>query len=212
MTNILFYGDSNTWGFDPATMRRYPYEVRWTTICAGLLGDAYNCIPSGINGRTTVFDNPQQGCRNGSRGLDYALQTNKPLDLFAVMLGTNDLYYTDAQGSAEGMERLIELVLSANERYHLTSPVFFSDPCILLISPIRLKGHVGGRADDIAESAKLSGLYRRIAEKHRLHFLDASLYAEPSDIDGIHLGADGHRALGEAVAGKIMRDCGPQEE
>lgn len=208
MTNILFYGDSNTWGFDPATMRRYPYEVRWTTVCAGLLGDAYNCIPSGINGRTTAFDNPQQGCRNGIRGLDYALQTNKPLDLFAVMLGTNDLYYTDAQGVAEGMERLIELVLSANERYHLTSPVFIADPGILLISPILLKGHVGGRPDDIAESAKLSGLYRRIAEKYQLQFMDASLYAEPSDIDGIHLGADGHRALGEAVAEKIRRDCG----
>ena len=124
MKSILFYGDSNTWGFDPGTTLRYPYSVRWTSICASLLGSGYNCIPAGMNGRTTVFDDPIKGSRNGIKGLDYELQTHKPLDLFAVMLGTNDLKYTDAEGSAAGMERLIELVMTANQRYNLSSPVF----------------------------------------------------------------------------------------
>ena len=205
--SILFYGDSNTWGFDPATTLRYPFPLRWTTVCASLLGDTYHCFPAGMNGRTTVFDDPVKGSRNGLKGLDYELQTHKPLDLFVVMLGTNDLKYTDADGSADGMERLIELVLTANERYRLSSPVFpamtaAKNP-ILLISPIRLRAHVGDRGDDISESARLSGLYRRIAEKHRLHFLDASLYAEPSDVDGVHLAVEGHRSLGRAIAETI---------
>ncbi|MCR5825843.1 MAG: arylesterase [Oscillospiraceae bacterium] len=203
MKNILFFGDSNTWGFDPSTTLRYPYQTRWTTACAGILGEDFNCIPAGLNGRTTVFDDPMKGCRNGTKGLDYELQTHKPLDLFVVMLGTNDLKHTDAQGTAEGMERLIKLVLSANERYNLSSPVFPAGPSVLLISPILLKAHVGDRDDDIAESARLSGLYQRIAENNRLYFLDASLYAEPSDIDGVHLGVEGHRALGEVIAEKI---------
>ena len=207
MKNILFYGDSNTWGFDPRTTLRYPYPVRWTSICAALLGSGYNCIPAGMNGRTTVFDDPLKGSRNGIRGLDYELQTHKPLDLFVVMLGTNDLKYTDAEGSAAGMERLIELVMTVNRRYDLSSPVFSRNGApgraVLLISPIRLGSHAGDRPNGGADSARLSDLYRKIAEKNRLHFLDAALYAEPSEVDGVHLGVEGHRSLGAAVAEKI---------
>lgn len=203
MKSILFYGDSNTWGFDPGSTLRYPYHLRWTTICASILGSHYNCIPAGMNGRTTAFDDPVKGCRNGMKGLDYELQTHKPLDLFVVMLGTNDLKYTNAEGSAAGMKQLIELVLSANERYHLSSPVFPSGQSILLISPILLKAHVGERTDDMVEAERLAGFYRDIAEKHRIHFLNAALYAVPSSIDGVHLGVEGHKLLGEAIAEKI---------
>ena len=206
MIEILFYGDSNTWGYDPRTALRYPRHLRWTNICARLLGSGYNCVSAGMNGRTTVFDDPVKGSRNGLRGIYYELQTHKPLDLVAVMLGTNDLKYTDAEGTAEGMERLVKLIVTANERYSFSSPVFpdtEGKSPVLLISPILLKAHVGERGDDVAQSKRLSGLYRQIAERHRLHFLDAALYAEPSDIDGIHLGADGHGKLGEAIAENI---------
>ena len=253
MKNILFYGDSNTWGFDPGTTLRYPYQNRWTSVCAAVLGDGYNCIPAGMNGRTTVFDDPLKGSRNGSKGLDYELQTHKPLDMFVVMLGTNDLKYTDAKGSAAGMEELVKLVLSANERYNLSSPVFpgecslaVTDPgggyCsggdhtakadealmtdfsaaaeppadtevyadalkknpILLISPPTLKAHVGSLGNDIAESEKFADFYRNISEKCRLHFLDAAHFVEASDIDGVHLGAEGHKILGKVVAEKVL--------
>lgn len=201
--NILLYGDSNTWGYDPRDGSRYPFRLRWTSVCAALLGEAYCCIPAGMNGRTTDFDDPLKGARNGLRGVDYELQTHKPLDLMVIMLGTNDLKYTDAAGSAAGMERLVERVLSVNERFHLSSPVFPGGSQLLLVSPILLDAPVGARADCIAESARLSELYRSIAERHRLHFLDAARYADPSEADGVHLDADGHRKLGAAIAAKI---------
>ena len=203
MKNILFYGDSNTWGFDPCTTLRYPCHSRWTTVCAALLGDGFQCIPAGMNGRTTAFDDPMKGARNGIKGLDYELQTHKPLDLFVVMLGTNDLKYTNAQGSADGMERLIELVTTANQRYSLSSPVFPDGASILLVSPVLLNAHVGEREDDIEESARLSEIYQKIADKYHVHFLDAALYAAPSEIDGVHLDVDGHKKLGTAIAEKI---------
>ena len=205
MRNILFYGDSNTWGFDPETGLRYPWPLRWTSVCAEILGE--NCIPAGMNGRTTIFDDPLKGCRNGLRGLDYALQTHKPLDLLVIMLGTNDLKYTNARGSAEGMAQLVGMALSANERFSLSSPVF-QTPRILLIAPVLLRNHVGERYDDIAESAKLAGRYRHVAEENRLYFLNAASHAEPSPIDGIHLGTEGHQALGRIVADEIRRIFG----
>jgi len=214
MKNILFYGDSNTWGFNPENCRRYAYEERWTTICAEKLGPDYLCIPAGMNGRTTVHDDPWKGSRNGVSGLDYELQTHKPLDLCVIMLGTNDLKFTDAFGSARGMEHLIRMVMSANERYHLSSPVFPDGPRILLISPVLLRNNIGcawenvlpaGVYHDIEESAKLTGLYQDIAVRLGTDFLDASRFAEPSPVDGVHLGRDGHQALGTAIADTIRR-------
>ena len=207
MKTILFYGDSNTWGFDPLTRERYPFEKRWTSICAGLLGDGYCCIPAGMNGRTTAFDDPLKGCRNGLEGLDYELQTHKPLDLVAVMLGTNDLKYTDAAGSAAGMEALVEKILSANRRFCLSSPVFPDGANILLISPVRLMQDISetGRNDASAQSKKLSGLYGEIARKYRLEFLDAAEVTAPSEADGVHLDADGHERMGSAAAESVKR-------
>ena len=209
MKTILFYGDSNTWGFDPLTRERYPYEKRWTSICAGLLGDGYCCIPAGMNGRTTAFDDPLKGCRNGLEGLDYELQSHKPLDLAVIMLGTNDLKYTDAAGSARGMEALVEKLLSANRRFCLSSPVFPNGAGILLVAPVRLMQDISetGRNDSSAESGKLSGLYREIARKYRLGFLDAAQVTAPSEADGVHLDAEGHRRIGSAVAEGIRRYC-----
>ncbi len=205
MINILFYGDSNTWGFDPETGNRYPYEKRWTTVCAKKLGAKYNCIPSGMNGRMTIFDDPLKACRNGTEGLDYALQTHKPLDLFVLMLGTNDLKHTGATGSASGMEQLVSKILSSNKRYSLSSPVFPNGAKILLISPVLLNQNIDetGWYDAKAESQKLSDLYREIAEKYGLEFLDAAAITDPSPVDGVHLSAEGHEKIGLAVAEKI---------
>lgn len=205
MKNILFYGDSNTWGFDPATRNRYPYKVRWTSICAGILGADFCCIPSGMNGRTTMFDDPLKGCRNGLEGIDYALQTHKPLDLIVVMLGTNDLKYTDAAGCAAGMEQLICKIITANERYNLSSPVFPDGAKVLLISPVLLFENINetGKCDAREESRKLADLYIDIEDRYGLEFLNAANIAEPSDTDRVHLGPEGHRKIGQAVAEKI---------
>ena len=211
MINVLFYGDSNTWGYDPATSLRYPYRIRWTTVCAKALGRRYCCIPAGMNGRTTAFDDPFKGARNGLTGLDYELQTHKPIDLLVIMLGTNDMKYTDAQGSADGMEKLILRALSVNERFSASSPVFMEAKArggvpgsrILLVSPVPIRAHPGGRADDTEQSSLLSGLYAELAQRHGLHFLDAGLYAEPSAADGVHLGPEGHQKLGFAVSEAI---------
>ena len=65
MKRILFFGDSNTWGYTPGTGERYSEDVRWTAAAAKLLGPEYCCIECGINGRTTVYDDPWRGCRKG---------------------------------------------------------------------------------------------------------------------------------------------------
>ncbi|MBE6010470.1 MAG: hypothetical protein E7236_07415 [Lachnospiraceae bacterium] len=209
MYNILFYGDSNTWGYDPSCGLRYAYEKRWTSVCAGLLGEGYNCIPAGMNGRTTAFDDPEKPLRNGCKEIDHELQSQKPLDLVVIMLGTNDMKYIDAKGCADGMEQLIRMVLDVNERFSVSSPVFMDTPSVLIVSPVHLKSSYGTSGyDDIAESRQLAGYYEKLADQYGLFFMDAARYAEASDIDGEHLTEEAHQVLGKAVAEKIMEIAG----
>ena len=44
MKTVLCFGDSNTWGYDPATRSRFPSHVRWTGVIAERLWDGYRVI------------------------------------------------------------------------------------------------------------------------------------------------------------------------
>ena len=61
MKNVLCFGDSNTYGYDPAGMRdgtavRYAHDVRWCGVAQRDLGEDWHVIEEGLNGRTTVRD------------------------------------------------------------------------------------------------------------------------------------------------------------
>ena len=100
MKTILCYGDSNTWGFDPRTKDRYDHKTRWPMAMARILNQgsppddpAWWVVEEGQNGRTTSREDEINGDRNGLRQLIPILESHKPLDVVAVMLGVNDLKY-----------------------------------------------------------------------------------------------------------------------
>jgi lysophospholipase L1-like esterase len=67
MKTVLCYGDSNTWGYDPLTQDRFPRDTRWPGILRHELGEGYLVIEEGLNGRTTVWDDPIEGYKNGNQ-------------------------------------------------------------------------------------------------------------------------------------------------
>lgn len=117
MKRVLCFGDSNTWGLDPVSRGRYPESVRWTGVCQRLLGNDICILEDGISGRTTVFEDPYVENRCGLKGLGYALMAQRPLDAVVLALGTNDLKYTNAAGSARGIEELLRRILNTNTIY-----------------------------------------------------------------------------------------------
>lgn len=74
--NVLCFGDSNTYGYDPRSLLggRYPKESRWVDILAQKTG--WEIINQGENGRCI----PDAPC-------SFPMHT----DLVILMLGTNDL-------------------------------------------------------------------------------------------------------------------------
>ena len=61
MKRILCFGDSNTWGYDPATQDRFDRATRWPGVLREQLGTGYEVIEEGLNGRTTVWNDPIEG-------------------------------------------------------------------------------------------------------------------------------------------------------
>ena len=91
MKTILCFGDSNTWGYNPENGQRFGPEERWTGILRNSLGEDYRVIEEGLNGRTTLWDDPIAGFKNGLDYLMPCLESHMPFDLITIMLGTNDL-------------------------------------------------------------------------------------------------------------------------
>ncbi|MCQ2555368.1 MAG: GDSL-type esterase/lipase family protein, partial [Clostridia bacterium] len=115
MKNILCYGDSNTFGYDPVTASRFDYEKRWTTLLNDMVKEkGYRVIEEGLNGRTTSLDDDRPDIlpnRVGRSGLEYLpviLESHYPVDILVIMLGTNDCkkrYMSTGEKIAEGMEK-----------------------------------------------------------------------------------------------------------
>lgn len=200
MISILCYGDSNTWGCIPGILTRYPAEVRWTGILQRKLGTGYHIIEDGINGRTTVWDDPVNQCRNGLAALGYSLYRAKPLDLVVLMLGTNDLNYTDAEGYYLGIKLLCQRILKANISYPGTSKVFPEQTRLLLVSPINATENT----PSYTESCQFAAYTEKAADELGIPWLDAAQYARPSPLDGCHMEAKDHAALGHAIYNKIL--------
>ena len=120
MRTILRYGDSNIRGIDPETGERFPEDVRWPGVLRTRLGDDYTVIEDGLSGRTTVWDDPIEGVhKNGRTYLRPCLESHSPVDLIALMLGTNDLkkrFGSSASDIAQGAAELAEMFNGASEK------------------------------------------------------------------------------------------------
>ncbi|MBX7147019.1 MAG: SGNH/GDSL hydrolase family protein [Alphaproteobacteria bacterium] len=203
--NILCFGASQTWGWNPENATRYPFDKRWTGVLQNKLGANYHIIEEGLNGRTTVFDDPFQPGRNGSLILPVLLESHAPLDLVILFLGTNDLkpYIQNstkdgAKKAALGCIRLIRLIWASQ-----CGPKG-NKPDILLLSPpwiIEPKGLMEMVFIDVVdESKELAKHYESVARNFNIHFMDLSQFIKPSPIDGIHMDVHNNKILGEKLA------------
>lgn len=205
MREVLCYGDSNTWGYDPRTKGRYPRDVRWAGVLRQTLGEGYHVIEEGLNGRTTVWDDPIEGHKNGREYLIPCLETHRPLDLVIILLGTNDLkvrFSLSAYDIANGAGVLAQTVLASGAGRAGRAPE------VLLVAPprtTRLTDFAQMFAGADVRSALFAEEYRRVADQVGCHYLDAGAVVRSSELDGIHLEPDAHCDLGLAIAAEVRR-------
>lgn len=204
MKTVLCYGDSNTFGYDPSTGLRYQENVRWTGRLGILLGEEYRIIEEGCNGRTTIYDDPAEGWKNGIDYLRPCLNSHKPVDVVVLMLGSNDLketFHVKAEQVADGVNELVRVI------HEFTTEKQGFVPEIILISPPEIGEGIAEspffgafKESAVSRSREFPERYRRVAEKFGCIFFNAADYVKASEEDSLHLTEGGHKKLADALA------------
>ena len=176
--NVICFGDSNTYGYDPRGYfgGRYDADSRWVDILAAESG-------------WTVYNMGQNGREIPAAAPTFPADT----DLLIVMLGTNDLL--QGQSPEQAAERL--------ERF--LSGISLNQNKILLIAPppVALGAWVPSQ-QLIDDSHTFARCCKVLTEHLGVRFADAGRWDIPLAYDGVHFTEQGHRAFaiytGKALA------------
>ena len=179
---ILCFGDSNTYGYDPRGFfgDRYDADDRWVDLLVKQTG--HEIINVGANGRE-IPRNP------------YALRLlteHAPVDVFLVMLGTNDLLQgTSAKEAATRMETFLNPMLPYCKQ-------------ILLVAPPPMKRGAWVPTDElVVESIRLAEEYKFLAEKLNIPFVDTRHWNIELSFDGVHFTEAGHHVFAENLGKEL---------
>ncbi len=202
---VLCYGDSNTYGLDPVTRRRFPRDIRWPGVVAAELAGVAHVVEEGLGGRTTVWESPFAPGRDGRAYLVPCLASHAPIAVLVLMLGTNDLkslFRLAAPDVAAGAAALVDIALVSG------AGPDGGPPRVLLVAPARLGpataiSALWGFGEARGTSAHLAPHYRTAAAELGCAFLDADSLVAVHPADGVHLDAEGHAALGRAIAADV---------
>ena len=203
---ILCFGDSNTWGLDGRNGRRFDEDTRWTGRLQTALGPGYAIIEEGLNGRTILSEDPILGGKAGGPYLLTCLDSQKPLDLLVLMLGTNDLkarFGLTSFNICQSMDTLLRRIkgfadydpLLRDMKILLLSPPHLGEKILETSSCDNFRGEVGVRY-----SRELAEYYQLLAERYGCAFLDAARFAAAGPPDYLHLDGENHARLAAALA------------
>lgn len=199
---ILCYGDSNTWGYiSDSDHQRHSKTERWTGVLQNMLGDNFEIIEEGLNGRTLISIDKRSG-REGRNGAEYllpCLDTHDPIDLVIIMLGTNELkteFYRNPKEIGEIFEEyFVKKILARKSVCRKTTPK------LLVVAPPEITKENPKFIGSIEKSQKLNDIYEDIAIRNGCDFIGNGDWEVGED--GVHLSRDGHRILASKLSRKI---------
>ena len=217
MQHVLVYADSLSWGIVPGTRKRLSFDQRWPGVMENALnssGERVRVVEDCLNGRRTVWEDPFKPGRNGLEGLAQRIEIHSPLSLVVLMLGTNDfqsMHEHNAWHSSQGIAALVAAIRNAPIEPGM--PV----PPILVVAPPPLRAPSGPIAPKFeggeAKCVALASAYEKVCHELDCHFFDSSSVTTSSNVDGVHLDADQHLALGKAlsqVVAPLLRSYAPK--
>ena len=165
--NVLCFGDSNTYGFDPRSYLggRYPDDVRWVNLLASKT--SWHVQNYGLNGREV----PRS-----------AIEIPHETDLLTVMLGGNDLLQgADPATVAARMESFLTSLPLANHQ-------------ILLIGPPKVQSGTWVPNQTLIDaSIQLLEEYKNLAARLSIIYASTEEWDIPLCFDGVHFTEEGHR-------------------
>ena len=190
---VVFYGDSNTYGYDPADMyqQRFSEDKRWTTMVARSFEPDLEVISEGMNGRR--LPDLRYDHRMVLRLIEYVNGDG----ILCTMLGTNDVLITGgAEEAISRMNAYLSFLLN-----HLRAGQ------IVIIAPPYIGSPMLRDATSrmyYEASVRMNEAFGRMAGMKGVRFIDASKWDIELAYDNVHFSTRGHRVFAEKMAGVLQ--------
>jgi len=187
MKKILFFGDSNTYGYDPRSYigERLTKEQRWAGIVDLALTGKAEVLEAGQNGRQIPgIPGNEEFVKRFTRVLGCG-------DIFAVMLGTNDVLLTnrpDADKAIDRMTRLLDFLIEDSSINHFD---------IIIIGPPLPSADYEELAPYRRECILMNEGYSALCSAKGIRFIDSGAWNVPMSYDGVHISVEGHKLFAE---------------
>ena len=203
MKNVLCFGDSNTFGFNPQTGGRYNKNERWCGVLQNFLGNNFNIIEEGCNARTINFLDFENFKICGKNYLSDCLEKYENIDLIIILLGLNDFqisYNSSVEEVLDGLKVLCDIVKNSK----------FKNSKLLFLAPLNIResilcSHFGCLFDlsAVKKSQELSSRMKDFVTNIGCEFFNLNEIGQTSDIDGLHMDIETHKKIGETLSGLI---------
>lgn len=200
MAEIVCFGDSNTFGFNPRNGKRYDENTRWSGILKNKLKQNYKVVESGCNNRTCYSINPDSDELTGFKALPKCIKSTTEYLILAV--GLNDLqkfYSSTDEEIKNGLVNLINIAKNISPKIE-----------IIILAPSRINDNILNsyfamlfNKEAIEKSIKMSQLYIEVANKENCKYINLDNFVKTSAIDGLHYLEEEHKQ----IANLIINTC-----
>ena len=200
--NILCYGDSNTFGYNPKEQSRYDDNTRWTAILQKNLGVEYKVINEGMPNRTGFVDNPEGILYSSQKHFPKTLLKTDSLYILILAIGTNDLMFKYKVTFDTIEKGLTNLITVAKEK---TNNIFIIPPTIL--NENILNSYFSSMFDktSIIKSKEVGKIFKQIATQNHCKYFDINEFVVPSNIDGLHYDKISHKLIADKLTELIKK-------
>lgn len=194
MQTIVFYGDSNTQGYDPGTGKGsgkcFPDSVRWIgRIREELKGSVLICDEGKI-GRCI----PEM--KFELEEVDSCIGKYGKIDFFCVMLGINDCLSfprPDPGRAGVRMKGFLEYLKKDERLGSMGTGIVVIAPPYMDFTGDRFYERYG------TADGSLSGALKKAAEEEQVLFIDAGPWNVACGKDHIHFSPEGHKVFAEQM-------------
>lgn len=193
----VFYGDSNTYGYDPRSYMgdQYPYDIRWTGRLEQETG--WDIRNHGICGRCIPHTASQIhfACEQIR---DWAAEGHT-VNMW-IMLGTNDLLQERSFTAEDVEERMGNFLSEMLEQPAVKNGIVKPG----LISPSVMEYGAWVEEERLyEESRNFETAYKKLADALGISFVGTGSWKIPVVFDGVHFSEEGHRNFAENIKKKL---------
>lgn len=196
MAEIVCFGDSNTYGFNPRNGKRYDENTRWSGILKQKLKEKFSVIEAGCNNRTCYSINPDSDELTGFKVLPKYLKPTTNYLIIAV--GLNDLqkfYSSTDKEIKEGLSNLINIARKIAPEIK-----------IVILAPSRIKKNILNsyfsalfNEEAIEKSIKMNQIYIKVANENNCVCINLDEFTKTSQIDGLHYLEEEHQKIADLI-------------